>query len=435
MTEIPPDGQPISVGKRLAFIAGGLVLGLLAAEALTVLGYVVVRRAAFPRASYRDTAASIAGSTQNDVKPMQEGLGLMVNQVVEVIHPYLGYVMHPDRNPDVSPLGFPTTPPLVFEPSADRLVVGVVGGSFAAGFSWAARDDLAAAFEPLDREVVVVNLAMGGYKQPQQLLALTWALSLGAHFDVVLNLDGFNDIVLPIVANLSGDVNPFYPRRWNRRVSAFASPEEAVLLAGIAGIDQKRRENARRFLRWRLDRSVAMSLAWRSRDLMLTNRRARYAMKLETAQPSGDIDFLTHGPEFGDGDGESLYDTLAGYWQRCSEQINIICKGNGIAYYHLLQPNQYVEGSKSMSTEERQVAIADDHFYRESAQEGYPALRRHGELLEANGIRFADLTMIFEDVPEPIYVDDCCHINALGYQIIADRLREMVIADHPELDH
>lgn len=434
MTEIPPNGH-ISARKRLAFIVGGLVLGLLAAEALTVLGYVAVRRAAFPRANYRDTAAFIAGTSQKDVKPTPDGPGLMLNEVVEVIHPYLGYVLHPDRNPGVSPLGFPGNDTLIFEPSADRLVVGVVGGSFAAGFSRTGRDHLAAAFEPLDREVVVVNLAMAGYKQPQQLLALTWALSLGAHFDVVLNVDGFNDIVLPIVNNLSENVNPYYPRRWNRRVSAYFSPEEAVLLAGIAEIDQKRRDNARRFLRWRLDRSVVMSLAWRSRDLLLTNHRADYALRLESARPSGEARFLTHGPEFGDGGGESLYDTLAGYWQRCSEQINIICEGNDIAYYHLLQPNQYVEGSKPMSTEERQVAITDDHFYRESTREGYPSLRRHGELLEANGIRFADLTMIFEDVPEPIYVDDCCHINALGYQIIADRLREMVMADHPELDH
>ena len=44
----------------------------------------------------------------------------------------------------------------------DTLVVGVLGGSFAAGFSWVAPDRLEAAFEDFGREVVVVNLASTG---------------------------------------------------------------------------------------------------------------------------------------------------------------------------------------------------------------------------------------------------------------------------------
>ena len=48
----------------------------------------------------------------------------------------------------------------------------------------------------------ILCLALGGMKQPQQLLALEYFLSLGASFDVVINLDGFNEIALPYSENL-----------------------------------------------------------------------------------------------------------------------------------------------------------------------------------------------------------------------------------------
>ena len=35
-----------------------------------------------------------------------------------------------------------------------------------------------------------------GYKQPQQLLILSYFLSIGQSFDVVVNIDGFNEVAM-----------------------------------------------------------------------------------------------------------------------------------------------------------------------------------------------------------------------------------------------
>jgi len=35
-----------------------------------------------------------------------------------------------------------------------------------------------------------------GYKQPQQLLVLSYFLSIGQPFDMVMNIDGFNEVAL-----------------------------------------------------------------------------------------------------------------------------------------------------------------------------------------------------------------------------------------------
>ena len=42
------------------------------------------------------------------------------------------------------------------------------------------------------KRVEIVCTALGGYKQPQQLFSLMYFLALGGHFDVWVNLDGFN---------------------------------------------------------------------------------------------------------------------------------------------------------------------------------------------------------------------------------------------------
>ena len=49
------------------------------------------------------------------------------------------------------------------------------------------------------------------------------------------------------------------------------------------------------------------------------------------------------------------------------------------------------------------------------------------EELRAAGVNYHDLTMIFQDVPDQLYSDVCCHLNALGYlkiaRVIGDALR------------
>ena len=418
--------------KRAAFAAAAVALGLLAAELLAIVGYFGVRRTVFPRAAYRASMerAANAGRATDLERERAQGLWRTGGKAVEVVHPYLGFVQHPDLNHNTSPQGFPMNDPLPVSRAPHRLVVGVFGGSFAAGLSLDARDLLVAALEPLGREVVVVNLAAGGYKQPQQLLALAWALSLGSEFDIVLNIDGFNEVVLPVVNNLAHGVHPYYPRAWDQRVAGFLTPDSARRLARLTAATDSRAAWARSFFKWRLDRSVVACLLWRTRDLALERESARLARALDEARAVGVAGFLAHGPAIDmPSDPDRLYDSLAGQWHTCSLQMHRLCEANGIRYYHFLQPNQYVEGSKPMRREERTVAFTEDHFYRPSVAGGYPWLRRHGAQLAAEGVRFSDLTMIFSGIERPIYVDDCCHVDRLGYRLIADEFGRIVRAD------
>ena len=69
------------------------------------------------------------------------------------------------------------------------------------------------------KELVFVNLALGGYKQPQQLMTLAYLLSLGAEFDLILNIDGFNEVALDEFENGAEKLFPAFPRGWRTRIA------------------------------------------------------------------------------------------------------------------------------------------------------------------------------------------------------------------------
>jgi hypothetical protein len=128
-------------------------------------------------------------------------------------------------------------------------------------------------------------------------------------------------------------------------------------------------------------------------------------------------------------------------WAQASIQMRDLAAANGARYYHFLQANQYVEGSKVFSEEEKRIADVDAYvgrdfpynpsvrYYKPSARLGYPFLIEAGASLLEQGVRFVDLTMIFSDVRETIYRDACCHYNQAGNEIVAERISLEIIRD------
>ena len=74
------------------------------------------------------------------------------------------------------------------------------------------------------------------------------------------------------------------------------------------------------------------------------------------------------------------------------------CTGRGIAYVHLLQPNQYFS-ERSFSDEEREIAIAPGHPYEVGTQLVYPRLQERGAQLTAAGVEFVDGIPLLDDDP------------------------------------
>ena len=134
-----------------------------------------------------------------------------------MVHPYVGYVRNPEVGDHINSYGYQGIEPLV-KRKRGQVNIAICGGSVAVQL-WGKHKDLVKALKQheafRDKKIQVVNLALAGYKQPQQLMNLTRFMFLGAEFDIVINLDGFNDLALPYGENRVAGVNPFYPRSWN----------------------------------------------------------------------------------------------------------------------------------------------------------------------------------------------------------------------------
>ncbi|MEX0702544.1 MAG: hypothetical protein WD069_10660 [Planctomycetales bacterium] len=333
-----------------------------------------------------------------------------------ILHPYTGYVFDAAsrlRAEPVNEYGFVGRESPVRKKSPDTFIVGVLGGSIAfevaqqGGAALAA--ELKKSSEFAGREIVVVPLAMAGYKQPQPLLFVNYLLAQGAEFDAIVLLDGFNDVVHASYQQQFGYQSPAFPLGWRARVDALRNESTG----GASPAARARQEWAMIFrnLPAPLAYSPLVNLVWRLRDL---------AFAAPEGARSGGDELLLTGPrgEFEIDDEDSLFRELVDLWRRGSLQLARTCRANGIEYHHFLQPNQYVEGSKPMNAAERSWAFAEDHPFRHAVRKGFPMLLRASQELEAEGVPFHDLTGLFAEIEGPIYVDSCCYMNARGYEML-----------------
>ncbi len=423
-------GRARSRRRRAAFV---VLLVLLAWSVVELLGCVgwwlqtgacfTFDRAAAARAEARadlpaaDRAAADAARAADPQRALHAG---------SVVHPYLGFVDdralgHVAGYP-ISPFGFLDERSPVRARDPATFVVGLVGGSVALQLGLYAEPELAAALQRspsiAGRRVEFVRLCLGGYKQPQQLLAVSMVLALGGHFDLVINLDGFNEIAL-VGENVPLGVPAWFPRGWARLVDTAPTAEQLRRLGQLAVLREQRAA--------RLDVADAVwwsplgQFAWRALDRSLQARIGALVVAAERA-PAGE-GFAVRGPGTDGASVAAAQRDMAALWRRSSIALHGLCKAHRIPYVHCLQPNQYVPGSKPIGTAEAAVAFAPgDDGPRAAVVAGYPLLLQEADALRAAGVPFHDLTGIFRDHPEPLYADNCCHFDRTGNQLLAEHV-------------
>ena len=270
------------------------------------------------------------------------------------------------------------------------------------------------------RQLELVCLAVDGFKQPQQLIALAYLLSIGSEFDMIINLDGFNEVVLPMIENRPAGVYPFYPRAWHLYARSGFDLEVALRVVELQRIKERiarlRRLMSRPPFRWSVFCLTLWDILDRRTRIQLQSVDARLRRALhQSGRPlreSGSSEKDETLPEF--------FQSLVRIWSRCSLAMAQLCQANGTEYFHFLQPNQYYVGSKNLTLEEREVAFVEGKSPTKGAVAiAYPLLVEGGRLLAGRGIHFCDLTQIFHEESRTIYRDNCCHVNKLGNTILA----------------
>jgi hypothetical protein len=422
------DHRSVELTKRIAFRAAALILACLICEAGTYVGYWLWNGMPFSWSKYQSERSNRANRIDR-------------SGILSEVHPYVGYVEQPGRPSGVvrasdgvaipvSEFGYIDDKPPLQTRSPDKTVVAILGGSVASFFAIDGvkflESELARSPEFGGKRFVFVNLALGGYKQPQQLMTLGYLLSIGAQFDIVINIDGFNDVALYELENASRHVYPPFPRSWHARIGS-NDPVLGLTRGRLLVIEDERDQLALRYSQFPFRWSVFCNVAWRLMDRRLESQAYGILEGYYKKQPRQGP-YVVTGPRRDFADRDDLYRFLASIWANGSTALHGLCQAYGMQYYHFLQPNQYFPGSKPMGDEEKQRAILFEHPYKKAVETGYPLLVRLGLDLERHGIPFHDLTRIFADHPEPIYRDDCCHINQRGNEIMALSIARAILS-------
>ncbi len=363
---------------------------------------------------------------------------------LHVMHPYVGYVGRQGawslgtQYPPFNNFGMVTVKghPYPYKKKKNDFVIANLGGSVASIFAIMAEDNLAMFLKQeskylKDKNIVLLDLATGGYKQPQQLFHLQYALLSGFEIDAVINMDGFNDLVLA-VSNMERDVNPLYPSSDHygfiqRTVKDDFSPERIVILARIYTALETEKKILKFVDMFPFNKSPFFNMV-NVRMAKKTKSDVKDAEYEFVAGSAKDLPKEVKGPKLNmsTGSPDEKYAGAAQIWARSSALLNSVCKGQGIDYFHFLQPNQYIVGSKPITKNERKVAYKPDNPWPIMVRSGYSRLIEQGKELNAAGIPYWDLTMIFKDNNDDLYYDSCCHFNEEGNKIAAQRMAEII---------
>lgn len=432
MSEVHPTP---SAGRRRARIVAWQFAVALAGLLLIEIGlrsYLRVSGEPYNRAATRGQVAHIASLNQDFVprpdKAKEQTPGN--NPGAErSLHPYLGWEIADGYRMLANEYAWMRSPE-----SAGALTILMLGGSVTDIFD---NDDygigpltrlLKADPRLAQREIHFLRFGRGGFKQPQQVNYIVFLLSLGFRPDVVIDIDGFNEVALGN-HNMSEGTHPAYPSaaHWTQLATWATSDRNALdMVAEIRGTQHAIDRWCTRFSDWQLDRSclVGQAVLRRLRTLhgQLIQQFRAYSNYL-TQLPSP---ISTLGLEAGD---EAAVEASVRDWMECSRTASDICRARGILYLHFLQPTLHDKGSKTLTKKEIEQGGMLETWKR-GVELGYPMMRAKGEELKKLDVNFIDLSLIFKDRTDDIYFD-ACHFAGAGNDILAQHIAKELLARLP----
>ena len=407
------------VRRPLTLVIVNLLVFLVLAEAAAVVLYFAETGAFYY--TYRPDHPLIPETTEGQLS-------------ADGLHPYFGPIHRPGVREASNNVGFTSPYDVPFGKSApDDFIVGIFGGSVGEWFCQLGAPRMVERLSAhpffAGRRIVPLCFSHEGYKQPQQALVLAYFLTIGQMFDLVINIDGFNEVALSTFAHDRGwDISMPSPPHLQPLIDlAAASALTPDTLESLAAINRyKQRLNA---LADAL-RTMPFASAGVAMDHYYRWTRGRYRAELARfaeLPPTPDAaSVIAVAPPAQPRDRNRLYQDIAASWTRASLLMHDLLAARSVPYLHVLQPNQYFTEHR-FSAEEARVALNEDTPFRPPVEQGYPVLLRASTRLEAPG-QFFDATGLFDGERGAVYMDDCCHYTELGNQLLADAIAARVLA-------
>lgn len=432
------DSTLLKKGKNvLSLIAVNLAIAFLCLEGLSLAFYFINQKQFF----YTRTKG------QEKVVEDLERIGIRLDEsIVERLHPFFGYVLKQGAFTNerlklkVNKHGFFSLYEYPFVKSnKNQFIVGVFGGSVANNFAvdeYVTRrlsNKLKTYPEFANKEIIVLNFGNGGYKQPQQLLILNYFLALGQQLDLVVNIDGFNEVALSNLNNKAqvevGMPSVQHIQPLTGLANNNLSPE---VMSSIVQISENKKQ-----LKEAVDKlqtcQLALCHAVTSLQVrQLVNSYQQAVVKYDRQVKNSNSDTANSGIVYIPKadyvlEDAAAFDKIASMWYESSVTMNQILSSRKIKYFHLLQPNQYYPTKRVFTSKEKEIAISKDSPYIAGVKTGYPVLLSKVDDLQKAGVNVFSGVNILDNTKETVYKDACCHYNSVGEEVLANYVSSSII--------
>lgn len=356
------------------------------------------------------------------------------------LHPYLGFGGYYSMNTQTmvsNNLGFSQRIDyeVPFTTKANDVAVFVFGGSVAGNLVAPPQQGLslerALRQKMPGKNVIVYSMAQGSGKQPQQLIALAMLLAMGQHIDVVVNLDGYNDLAFGYT-NHFYRVHPIFPSAaimWaigntletEHRSGDFYRTAADLIESRLAITNYNNSAPTSRFGLSYLYRKVGISLALRQK----ARAEARYVGAIHGQDNVERTKYLM-GIDLPVDEKADATAMAFDIWLKSDEAMAALSRSVGAKYVHVIQPNQYFSKRK-FSAEEARIALSmpSTDVMRIGAERGYAMLEKNADLIAKHGI--VSGISILDEAPGIMYFDNCCHYSTAGETILANFVADQVV--------
>lgn len=327
-------------------------------------------------------------------------------------HPFLGYLLDTESRVDY-----------LIENTVrhDKFRIGLLGGSFAEMFydSLSKKEALVLLQAELrkkgwDQDIEVYNLAAASARQPRQLMASTLYAD---DIDFFISFEGWNEI------------NEFHqvcrPKFFPRVIHKYDPDLDTVFKTLSLRIRDVYGAGYYLLESW-MGRSALYQAFWYSieRGIFVFYNK------------SGDwhVDSLNSRaedcrPNYGSAD---LKTSVGQMWKKFLLRQHRFMNADGQSrLVTFIQPNQYLVGSKIISEEEKKMFSERTEAYRKDVGQMY---RFAIDLINESASKYpniVDVSMIFKDSSETLYLDSCCHLTEDGFDKLFHRILPILATKLP----
>lgn len=371
------------------------------------------------------------------------------------LHPYFGWINVPNKKITTDAVltrissslhtyyinnwGFPSQFDYPYMKNDNDFVVFILGGSVAAYFSIVEGDNFIKKLEKLgiNKHIKLVNLASFGYKQPQQLNILQYAIIEGMKPDLVINIDGFNEIALGHSNYSLYSINPIYPSGHHLFSSIFELSEGLgfrqniiKLLADKYSLNKMELYAYRNLLNLSDSNIIRIILLTVYDYMKVKEVEIEQAISLQASKSPDMAKHFYKSVYQSDKQIHSSCEYLVSVWKNSINLIDDMCNGIGCFFLEVAQPTFSYKYSKNFLTPNEKNSFSHgtwDHGIKSC----YGILEKEIHVMEKEGLNTLNLIRIFKSINSDIFVDQV-HFNENGYDIFSNQIIDYLSV---RLDH